>query len=81
MRRAAARPRGRESATHIGLFAAGGGLIENSAVDFRGDDVVFVRVNGGGGAEGEREEFGLGEGAEVDGGDCFGGEGAVGDVG
>ena len=50
MRRAAARPRGRESATHIGLFAAGGGLIENSAVDFRGDDVVFVRVNGGGGA-------------------------------
>ena len=28
----------------------------------------------------EREEFRLGEGAEVDGGDCFGGEGAVGDV-
>ena len=50
MRHAAARPRGRESATHIGLFAASGGLIENSAVVFRGDDVVFVRVNGGGGA-------------------------------
>ena len=39
-----------------------------------------MMVESRGGAEGESEEFGLGEEAEVDGGDCFGGEGPVGDV-
>ena len=61
-----------EAEARKGLFAAAGGFIEDGAVDF-GDYCVFVAaavhmVGGGrgGGAEGERIEFGLREEAEVD---------------
>lgn len=52
----------RSAGARVGLAAGTGALVEERAVDFRDHELVgTAEVEGGGGAEGEGVELGLGE--------------------